>query len=380
MTALSALTLLLLGAEANVAIEFPNLLSADDRRTFLNAVTLDGTQVSVEGPILPCQIRVRIEAAAKRRRVSFRSTVSGGNGRSSAFELMRGRRTRRGRVIVTSDALETAAFRLRGAVESALDGLVCEEPKTIETIQQPAALAPPESLQTKEDSFFAISASLGVGQRSFAYRDFLYGPLRDFELGVTPIASVSLGLRPGPVRLRARFAIATPGQDVTVPDAEGGDVGANWLSGSVDAGVAVLERNGFECTVLATGRYDSFEFSGALEPELDNELPTITQLALGGGVAVGWRSNWLLLNGEVHSLYLLSLGNFIESRFPAAAGTGLVARGQLLTPISESLRVGINGEWVRYGLELNPAVGAENVAGGVVDEAWSGGLAVEVQL
>ncbi len=388
-----AWALLVLGQTSpTVYVELPDALPAEVRDVLLIAVDTGHGAMELRMPSEPsqlCELRVRVELEREGRRANL---VAHLNAEADGLDptvlpLATGRFHRRGRVRFKTKTIELAATRLASEISAATSALRCEpEPPparpepTIDaelvTEARPAEPAPP-----RRSSIATLKARLGLGQRSFAYRDYLYGDIRSVQLELTPLASVSAELFPeGLLYIEGTFAAGLPTTEVAVPNESSASLGTQWLAASLRAGARIELLANFTAIAQGVARYESFDFSGDIPPELGEGLPSLQHVSAGAGIELRYEIERFRVRGAAHGLYCLSFGDFIDERFPQASGLGVAAEGSVLIPLSETLAVGPRAEWVRYGLSLNPEVGAENVAGGAVDQAWSAGVALEVEL
>lgn len=374
-----------------VYAELPDLLPTRTRQALIAAIDTGEGALSLQPSTEPsgvCELRVRITAEREGRRLNLAAHLSAeADGLDPvALPLVTGRLTRRGRTRFNPERVERAATRLASEISTALRKLRCApqaptapaEPTTkVEFVaSEPVEVENP----TRAPPTAKLAASLAVGQRSFAYRDFLYGNVRSVQLELTPLAALSVELLPdSALHAEARFTAALPTTEVAVPESGSVSLGTQWLAASLRVGARMGLSHELTVIVHGVGRYESFGFSGDIAPELEEGLPSLQHLSAGGGLELRYESDRVQAHGAAQGLYCFGFGDFIAERFPRATGLGFSAEASVLIPLADRMAVGPRAEIVRYGLSLNPEIAAANVAGGAVDQAWNAGIALEMK-
>ncbi|MEO0811280.1 MAG: hypothetical protein AAFY60_00360 [Myxococcota bacterium] len=398
----TALVLAFVLGAPEVSLSIPDLLPDETRSALREAATVDGAKthasdgLSVAGS---CGLHVHIEVNQSKKRIELTAHIDSGTGEhSQTVPLLSAKVPSGGTPRFKARRVDRAGLRLRDAIREALDTLQCANDEAPE--QPSPAAAPPQALTpqpTREpvvertlnlgprdketEPVVRLAASLAIGERSFAYRDFLYGERRDVQLSLTPLAHLSAALaEPGPWVAGLDFTAALPTTEVSVQDTESLTLGTRWLTLAAKLGARLELSRSWSASAVAVGRYESFGFVGELEDTVANRLPSLTHLAIGGGAELAYRSELLRGRLAAQGLYSLAFGDFIETQFPNASGFGVSTQGSLLIAMDSSTAVGVRTEMVRYGLSLAPEVGATTVAGGAVDQAWNAGLLLEIEL
>ena len=235
-----------------------------------------------------------------------------------------------------------------------------------------------ESVVHRESDRPVLDIAVGAGllNRSFSYKDDLFGVLQGYSLGaaITPVAELTWApLFGGRMGITGHFSM-TVGLKSQTSD------GSTYPTQAMAWGGGLFYRFliGEKSHLGIVARYESQSFTiSANEAGNRPSIPDVKYSAIAGGLDLR-----LSLFGPVSLLagasyrYLLSVGEIgTAAWFPHQSSMGVDAMLGFGIELGRSFEIRITGQLQRYGFSFHPEPGDPFVAGGATD-TYLGGTAV----
>src|SRR5262249_5249117 len=218
-----------------------------------------------------------------------------------------------------------------------------------------------------------IAIGAGVLNRSFTYKDDLFGVVQGYSLGaaVTPAAEPTWApLFGGRMGITGHFSMAVGLKSQTAD-------GTKYPSQAMAWGGGIFYRFfiGEKSHLGIVARYESQSFTiSANEAGNRPDIPDVKYSAIAGGLDLR-----LSLFGPVSLLagasyrYLLSVGEIGTAPwFPHQSSMGVDAMLGFGIELGSAFEIRLEGQLQRYGFSFNPQPGDPKIAGGATDTYLSG--------
>ncbi len=263
-----------------------------------------------------------------------------------------------------------------------------EEP-AVEQEELPATevvrAAPPSSPATNAPAVLSLRTSALFAGRKIIYNDFLYGPIRDFSQSGAALLALEAHFRASRAEagssrgLNATFGFATSIAGSSTVAEQDASLNTQWQQLKGDIAYLFRLMRGLELGPQAGFGYLGYSFRGGEDSPVQ-ESPGVRYMTASAGVRLAHDNRFVRIRLDAGVLYPLSVGGTLGDAFPNASGLGVRSELLVLAPISNSILIGVDGRFERFGLDLAPELGADFVAGGAVDQFWSlgGTLAFEI--
>jgi hypothetical protein len=272
------------------------------------------------------------------------------------------------------------------------------EPTSVKKTEKAEPKPKTKTKRRSEDRPAAVDIELDfrVVHRTFNYKDDFRGDLRDYQLSAGPGVGVKFQYYPGAhftAGVGAQFGIDFEWErlfkiDSTRRDAAGEEQSFPTESQQFLIGLRWRYPKGRwePSDVLGYGVHRfSFGLSGPPVPDADNTagIPSVKYefVRLGGGfrVAIG-KNEVFILGASIAFRGTFSVGGIGTNLwFPEAKANGMDALLMMGVALPKGFEIRLSGDYRRYGFELNPVPPPPEppyVAGGALDQYWSGALGV----
>jgi hypothetical protein len=281
----------------------------------------------------------------------------------------------------TAPSLSTGAEGAAGSDNPPLPtGVAPPLPTSAAPLQDPGVVGSrsSESIVRRESDRPALDIALGAGvlNRSFSYKDDLFGVLQGYSLGaaITPVAELTWApLFGGRMGITGHFSMSVGLKSQTSD-------GATYPTQAMAWGGGIFYRFliGEKSHLGIVARYESQSFTISANEAGDRpSIPNVKYSAIAGGLDLR-----LSLFGPVSLLagasyrYLLSVGEIgTAAWFPHQSSMGVDAMLGFGIELGSSFEIRITGQLQRYGFSFHPEPGDPFVAGGATD-TYLGGTAV----
>ena len=266
------------------------------------------------------------------------------------------------------------------------------EARSGEPSDSPAsAPASPDPGRVIEHALLVLEPHLGVGTRKLEYVDRVSPNQRSYALGGAPLVGVSaevnpfatmsgagllagLGVAAGYDRaLLLQSGMASAGTALRAPGVQ--DVDTSWSN--FDIAVHSRVTLGQRVVVGANAGYGRLDFSFGGPDALHAQLPGVAYRFIRVGLDARVPVWVLTLTAGLDYLAVSDAGD-LSARYPHASAGGVDARFGVALPLMNHVEARTGLRYQRFFHSFHPDVGAQNVAGGALDELarWDSSVAV----
>jgi hypothetical protein len=253
-----------------------------------------------------------------------------------------------------------------------------EKPAVASTAYDPTLNTP----RSRANTPLSIALGLTYFTRSLRYNDDLFGELRPYTLSGAPAPALAIYWYPGAhfaTGLAANFGIGLHAEyalGLSSKDSQGREFSTSEmeLEGAARARIPLGDH---EIALSAGAGIHSFGIDNA-EGDVDPDVPAVnyTFLRFGLEASIGILDSLHLMVGGAYRP-VLSAGEIMESAwFTRGSAAAVDASVQFAWEFMPGLDLRVGGEMKRYFYSLNPEPGDVRVAGGALDQYFSGTLAI----
>jgi hypothetical protein len=269
------------------------------------------------------------------------------------------------------------------AVRATTSSASSTKPAASTTVETPA---PPVVERTQQRRALWLAVGAHYVTRDFKYKDDLFGLLRSYSLGGSPLLAARASWYPAAhfgSGLASNIGVDL-GLEYGVGLASRNSANVSFPTRAYDFTAALQGRipiGAHRIALFAGGGRQGFHIGNASNGEIP-DIPSVTYTFLRGGaeMALSFFDTVSLIGGAAVRAPL-SLGDISTAAwFPHASALGLDAHLVIEIEIAGGFGVSLGGELRRWGFSLKPKPGEPNVAGGALDQYLAGTAALVLHL